>query len=340
MDQAVSLLGNLGAKVSVQPVAAFLFTLWLGLVFVNTSPLLAHSTTEAPTSGLPVSEQSPDSTAAQHGPHGQDIRTVTIGMQQLSFDRKTISVTAGEQVRFVIRNTSDLPHDFTLGTSQVQQDRRFLLRVLAEANLLEKGTQLISLFDTADAVFVAPGETKQLIWKFSSSGEIEFGCNLPLHYEAGMKGSFSIAPDDPQGRITGSADRLPLTMKVLPRRKPKRVRSYKSGDTKLKVPPLPRTRPFSHSRSGAPLRQSSQNERRIVQGRQKTSVNYNIATTGDRRDYGDRGSHNSDRAKAQGAVSVSGASASGTSASGGSGSGGGVSGGSVSGGSGSGGGGN
>lgn len=36
-------------------------------------------------------------------------------------------------------------------------------------------------------LFLQPGETKELIWKFKKTAELEIGCNVPVHYLAGMK---------------------------------------------------------------------------------------------------------------------------------------------------------
>jgi uncharacterized cupredoxin-like copper-binding protein len=46
--------------------------------------------------------------------------------------------------------------------------------------------------DDANAVFLKSGETKELVWKFGKAGQIEFACNVPGHYEAGMKGVVAI----------------------------------------------------------------------------------------------------------------------------------------------------
>jgi uncharacterized cupredoxin-like copper-binding protein len=48
--------------------------------------------------------------------------------------------------------------------------------------------------DDPNAVMVQPGETKELIWTFTKTENVEFGCNVPGHYEAGMKGTFNFVP--------------------------------------------------------------------------------------------------------------------------------------------------
>ncbi len=42
--------------------------------------------------------------------------------------------------------------------------------------------------DDPNSVLVAPGETKELVWRFTKAVELEFACNIPGHYESGMVG--------------------------------------------------------------------------------------------------------------------------------------------------------
>ena len=45
------------------------------------------------------------------------------------------------------------------------------------------------------AVTLAPGETKEVIWKFSKPirGQLEFACQIPGHYDAGMTSKVAFA---------------------------------------------------------------------------------------------------------------------------------------------------
>jgi uncharacterized cupredoxin-like copper-binding protein len=35
---------------------------------------------------------------------------------------------------------------------------------------------------------VAPGKKGEIVWQFSETGEFAFGCLIPGHFDAGMKG--------------------------------------------------------------------------------------------------------------------------------------------------------
>jgi len=45
--------------------------------------------------------------------------------------------------------------------------------------------------DDPNSILLAPGESGELIWTFSGDAELEFACNMPGHYQAGMVGEFS-----------------------------------------------------------------------------------------------------------------------------------------------------
>ena len=40
---------------------------------------------------------------------------------------------------------------------------------------------------------VAPGQTGEMIWKFSKAGAVNVACLHPGHYDAGMKASIQVA---------------------------------------------------------------------------------------------------------------------------------------------------
>jgi uncharacterized cupredoxin-like copper-binding protein len=46
--------------------------------------------------------------------------------------------------------------------------------------------------DHPNAVMVKPGRTRELVWRFTRAGAFEYGCNVPGHYESGMKGTIAV----------------------------------------------------------------------------------------------------------------------------------------------------
>jgi uncharacterized cupredoxin-like copper-binding protein len=47
--------------------------------------------------------------------------------------------------------------------------------------------------DDPNSVLVAPGKTAELTWTFTKATNIEFACNIPGHYQAGMVGKLTVS---------------------------------------------------------------------------------------------------------------------------------------------------
>lgn len=120
------------------------------------------------------------------GDHAAVDRTVRVTANHLSYDPDQLVVHQGETIRFVVTNASDLPHDFTLGPPEVQAAHR---REMAEMMMQDNNSMH---HQDPNAVFLEPGETGELVWTFTKAGSIEFACNVPGHYEAGMKGEVTV----------------------------------------------------------------------------------------------------------------------------------------------------
>lgn len=127
----------------------------------------------------------------QGGDPSEVTRTIRIEALDIAFDRKRLRVKEGETVRFIIANTGEMVHDFTLGTPDVQETH--VRQMMEMKETLHGGpTHGRMMHDDANAVQIGPGETKELIWKFAEADDFEFRCNQPGHLEAGMGGRIDI----------------------------------------------------------------------------------------------------------------------------------------------------
>lgn len=117
-------------------------------------------------------------------------RKIAITMNDLSFSPPTVTVKAGETVQFVVHNTSAADHDFTLGDKATQEAHR---KEMAEAmnGPEEKGHHH---HHGGNALTVKAGKTAKLAWTFDKPGVVEYDCNVPGHYEAGMAGTVTVTP--------------------------------------------------------------------------------------------------------------------------------------------------
>ena len=113
-------------------------------------------------------------------------RTVRIKACDVSFDVSSVTVKAGETVRFIVANEGAADHEFTLGDAAIQVAHRQEMLEMADMDMGH------AHHGDANAVFLKSGQTKELVWRFGKAGRIEFACNVPGHYEAGMKGAIVV----------------------------------------------------------------------------------------------------------------------------------------------------
>ena len=110
-----------------------------------------------------------------------------------AFSPKAVAIKAGETVRFVVRNDGKLVHELTIGTKAMQLEHQsemlgFAVRGAIEADRVDRAK--LGTHDHGNNVLLEPGQTGEVVWTFAKATELEFGCNLPGHYDAGMRGDF------------------------------------------------------------------------------------------------------------------------------------------------------
>jgi len=142
-------------------------------------------------SGPPMGEMPGKATSAafsfgEPGLTAKVDRKMAVTMNDMSFEPAFLEVRTGETVRFTVVNKSQVDHDFTIGDDATQKKHRAeMLEMIEKAGNMDH-------HDDPNAISVKAGETKELIWKFSRAGKFEFDCNMPGHYEAGMKGVIAV----------------------------------------------------------------------------------------------------------------------------------------------------
>ena len=105
-------------------------------------------------------------------------RTVVVDMADtMRFSPESLDVKQGETVRLVVRNNGKIRHELTLGTIADLKDHAALM--LKHPNMQHADPNMVQ---------VDPGEVKEVVWKFSKAGSVDFACLQPGHFEAGMKG--------------------------------------------------------------------------------------------------------------------------------------------------------
>jgi len=109
-------------------------------------------------------------------------RSVIVNMTDtMRFTPSSIRVKKGETIRFVVKNSGQFHHEFSLGTQ----------RELAEhAAAMKKFPNMEH--DEPNMGSLAPGVQGEVIWQFTKPGNVDFACLQPVHFEAGMKGRVTV----------------------------------------------------------------------------------------------------------------------------------------------------
>jgi uncharacterized cupredoxin-like copper-binding protein len=109
-------------------------------------------------------------------------RSVHVAMDDnMRFSPSTIAVKRNETVRFVVTNKGKLTHEMVFGTMADLKSHAAIMR----------GSPAMQ-HDDPNAVTVAPGKTGTLVWQFTRTGNFDFACLQPGHFEAGMLGKVAV----------------------------------------------------------------------------------------------------------------------------------------------------
>jgi len=138
----------------------------------------------------------------QAAPATKATRTVEVVLQDISFAPTSLDVKAGETVRFVLVNKGQLLHEFNLGDAAMHAEhQKEMLQMQASGMLTSTGMGKMDhsamghgamKHDDPNSVLVEPGKTAELTWTFTKATGLEFACNLPGHYQAGMVGKLNV----------------------------------------------------------------------------------------------------------------------------------------------------
>jgi len=123
-----------------------------------------------------------DAAIGEPGVAGAATRTVAVDMQDtMRFVPASFTAKQGETIRFVVKNSGKVKHEFVLGNTRELKEHYELMKKHPEMEHADP-----------NMVTVAPGETGEVVWKFTRSGKVDFACLQPGHYDAGMKGRITV----------------------------------------------------------------------------------------------------------------------------------------------------
>jgi uncharacterized cupredoxin-like copper-binding protein len=109
-------------------------------------------------------------------------RTINVGMaDNMRFTPERMEVRQSETVKFVVRNTGKVMHEFVIGTKAENAKH---------AELMVKFPNMEH--DEPYMAHVPPGKTGEIVWTFNRAGEFEFACLIAGHYQGGMVGTIQV----------------------------------------------------------------------------------------------------------------------------------------------------
>jgi len=119
--------------------------------------------------------------AGEPGDPKKPAQVVLVTMRELDgkmvFIPDRVEVKKGQQVRFMLRNSGELEHEFVLASTEDN---------LKHAEQMKKFPDMEH--DDPNGKRLDPKKTAEIVWRFTTAGEFEFGCLIPGHREAGMTG--------------------------------------------------------------------------------------------------------------------------------------------------------
>ena len=111
------------------------------------------------------------------------VRTIDVGMgDDMRFTPNKLDFKEGETIRFRVKNTGKLLHEFVIGTKAENAKH-------AELMLKFPGME----HDEPYMAHVDPGQTAEIVWTFNRAGTFEFACLIAGHFQAGMVGTITVA---------------------------------------------------------------------------------------------------------------------------------------------------
>jgi uncharacterized cupredoxin-like copper-binding protein len=99
----------------------------------------------------------------------------------MRFTPDRITVKAGETVRFFLKNTGKVPHEFVIGSMDELREHAEMMRRMPEMK-----------HEEANSITLAPRQIGGVVWQFRRPGTVDFACLVPGHFEAGMVGKVRV----------------------------------------------------------------------------------------------------------------------------------------------------
>ena len=143
----------------------------------------------------------------QPAPASAASRTVQVTMHDNYYEPETVTAKAGETIRFVVRNAGQLVHEFNIGSAAMHAAHQNEMQMMVDHGVLKpdhidrqaaqhmQATMGHGMHNEPNSILLEPGQTGEITWSFPQGADVdlEFACNVPGHYDAGMQGEIRLA---------------------------------------------------------------------------------------------------------------------------------------------------
>jgi len=125
-------------------------------------------------------------------------RVIKISMYDNYYQPNKFKVKNKETIKFVVTNKGELVHEFNIATKEMHLKHQPEMMMMVENEIIlvdkidkQKMKEMSKknpamAHSHSNSVLLSPGESAELIWKFSNTVDIEAACNVPGHYDVGM----------------------------------------------------------------------------------------------------------------------------------------------------------
>ena len=140
----------------------------------------------------------------QPGDPAKASRTIEVQMFDNYYEPESLSIKEGETVRFIVHNKGALVHEFNIATAEMHVAHQPEMLMMAQHGVL-KGDRIDhdaakamqasmghGMHEEPNSVLLEPGKSGEIVWTFPKHAELEFACNVPGHYDAGMQGEIKL----------------------------------------------------------------------------------------------------------------------------------------------------
>ena len=111
------------------------------------------------------------------------VRTIEVTMKEtedakMLFEPNKVEIKRGEQVKFVLKNSGKVDHEFMLDSVQNNAKHKVAMQQNPDME-----------HDDPNGKRLTPNASNEIVWRFTKAGTFEFACLIPGHYESGMHGT-------------------------------------------------------------------------------------------------------------------------------------------------------